>query len=400
MREVVRPSVALLIEASRTYGRGLLRGVASFARTHSNWSLLHEEMLIESGVPPWMERSTVDGVIGRIDRKIAEPLRSLRIPVVDVLCSLPISDMPQVDTDDQSVCELAFEHLWEQGFRRFAFCGFRGAHYSQNRLSHFSKLATERKCLLSTYETDHRDASSLKTIERAGLTDVKQLCDWLISLKPPCGLFACNDIRGQQVLNACNRAGVLVPDDVAVIGVDDDDVICPLSDPPLTSVKPDTELIGFKAAEILASMMRGEQLRRTKVLVPPLKVNQRLSTQAVATEDREIARVCRFIREHACDGIDVSDVVEFSVLSRRQLERRFRDSMHASPHDFLTATQVYRVKQLLTDSEMTLEQLAPLAGYSHKERLSAVFKRATGEAPGSYRMRMRQSSSVKDDERR
>ncbi len=190
-------------------------------------------------------------------------------------------------------------------------------------------------------------------------------------------------------MNACRGLGISVPDDVGVIGVDDDDAICPLSDPPLSSVRPDAERVGARAAEILDQMMNGNSPPTAVEYVSPTSVVQRLSTQVIAVEDREIARVCRFIRQHACDGIDVNDVVEFTDLSRRQLERRFRSELKRTPHDEITAAQLDRVKQLLRESDLTLQQIAPLAGYQHKERLSAVFKRKLGETPGAYRQRMK-----------
>ncbi|MCR9201663.1 MAG: helix-turn-helix domain-containing protein, partial [Planctomycetaceae bacterium] len=179
-----------------------------------------------------------------------------------------------------------------------------------------------------------------------------------------------------------------VPDDLGVIGVDDDDAICPLSSPPLSSVRPDAERVGYRAAEVLDQMMQGQPPGSALELIPPTSVVQRLSTQVMAVEDRELARVVRFIREFACDGIDVNDVAEFTSLSRRQLERRFRQQLQQTPHEAITAIQVERVRELLRESDLTLEEMAPLAGYRHKERLAAVFKRESGETPGAYRRRM------------
>ena len=170
--------------------------------------------------------------------------------------------------------------------------------------------------------------------------------------------------------------------------MDDDDAICPLSDPPLSSVRPDAERVGYRAAEILDAMMNGKPASTSVEYISPTTVVQRMSTQVIAVEDREVARVCRFIREHACDGIDVNDVAEFTSLSRRQLERRFRNELNRTPHEEITTAQITKVKQLLRETEMTLEQIAPLAGYTHKESLSAVFKREVGETPGDYRRRI------------
>ena len=208
---------------------------------------------------------------------------------------------------------------------------------------------------------------------------------WLTSLDRPTGLFVCNDIRGQQVLNVCRRLEIAVPDDIAVIGVDDDEAVCQLSTPPLSSVRPDAASVGYRAAEILDGMMQGIMAPHDKETISPTGVVERLSTQVVAVADRELARVCRFIRENACRDIKVGDIIQFSSLSRRQLERRFRDELGHTPHEEITAVQIRRVKQLLAETTMTLEQIAPLAGYKHKESLSAVFKRETGETPGDYR---------------
>ena len=392
MQPVSRPNVALLIESSRSYGRSLLRGVALFSRTHGNWPLLHEEMTIDSRLPDWLDPSRVDGVIARVDDHLVDPLRRLNVPIVDVRCHRTYAGIPQIETDDRAVAELAFDHLWQQGFRRFAFCGYRGAHYSENRLQHFRALVAAKSCPLSVYEAVGSETTSLTSIERAGVLDVPRLSEWLSSLDRPTGLFACNDIRGQQVLNVCRRLDVSVPDDLGVIGVDNDDAICPLSDPPLSSVEPNAERAGYTAAETLDAMLNGTACPFPIKYIPPIGVTQRLSTQVRAVEDREIARVCRFIRENASSGINVGDIVAFSTLSRRQLERRFRAELNRTPHAELTAAQLLRAKQLLAETTLTLEKLAPLAGYSHKERLIAVFKRETGETPGQYRARVRKGT--------
>ncbi len=388
-----RKNVALIIESSRSYGRSLLRGIAQFSRTKGNWSLLHEEMTIDATLPSWLADAKVDGIIARLDNHIITPLRGLDIPIVDVRCRRNYTGIPQVETDDRAVARLVFEHLWQRGFRRFAFCGYRGAHFSEIRLSSFREMVSAANCPLSVYETDGATEAALTTIERSGLVDVKPLSEWLSRLSPPTGLFVCNDIRGQQALNACRKLRISVPDDLGVIGVDDDDAICPLSDPPLSSVRPDAERIGYRAAEILAESMNGKAPSIDTEYIPPTGVAQRLSTRVIAVEDRDVAQACRFIREHAGTGINVGDVVKLSRLSRRQLERRFRLALNRTPHQEITIAQIARVKELLVDTDLPLEQLAPLAGYDYKERLSAVFKRETGETPGTFRRHSQERGS-------
>lgn len=380
-----RPQVALIVETSRSYGRNLLRGIASYARTRTDWALLHQEMTIDTSLPGWMTTSSVRGVIARLDRRNVDPLREMRVPIVDVRCHETFPGIPQVETDDRLVTQLAFEHLWERGFRRFAFCGYRSTHYSRTRLHFFRELVERANCPLSVYESASRPNLTLTQVEEQGHFDVQPMIEWLSHLTPPTGMFVCNDIRGQQVMNICRSLEIPIPDNIAVIGVDDDDAICLLSDPPLSSVKPDAEQVGYRAAEILDAMIRGQPGSLGPHYIAPVAVVQRLSTQVDAVEDREIALACRFIREHACDGIDVSHVANTTLLSRRQLERRFRQSLGRTLHGEITLAQVARVKQLLCETHMTLEQIAASTGFSHRERLNAVFKRVTSQTPGDYR---------------
>lgn len=388
-KQIRRPHIALLVEASRAYGRELLRGVAHFARTQVNWSLLHQEMMLDSAIPDWLTRLRIDGVIARVDSHTIEPLRGLGVPMVDVQCSREFAGVPQVETDNRRVAELAFRHLWDRGFRRFAFCGFRAAAYSEARLEFFRELVEQASCPFTHYQSKGKPGDTLTSLEYAGMMDIESMSKWLSKLQRPTGMFVCNDIRGQQVLNACRTVDIAVPDDLGVIGVDDDDAICLLCDPPLSSVRPDAERVGYRAAELLHRMLEGLQPEASVQYVSPKFVSERLSTKVVAVEDVELARVCRYIRQHACEGINVSDIASYSSLSRRQLERRFHNVLGRTPHQQITLIQIERVKQLLRETEMTLEQIAPKAGYSHKESLCAIFKRETGLTPGEYRTDIR-----------
>ena len=380
-----RLPIALLVESSRAYGRGLLQGVARFARTQVRWSILHQEMTLDSDMPAWISRSDVRGVIARVDTHSVDALRQLGVPMVDVRCNRKFQGIPQVETNNQRVSELAFEHLWERGFRRFAFCGFRFASYSDVRQESFRRLVERSQCPIRIYESPGSPQDSIMGLEQAGVQEIDQLARWVATLERPTGLFVCNDIRGQQVLNACRNLDVAIPDDLAVIGVDDDEAICQLCDPPLSSVRPNAEDVGYRAAELLHEMIMGLTPAHDFEVVEPTCVSERESTRVIAVDDEEIARVCRFIRQSSCEGIDVGDLVAYSKLSRRQLERRFRTTLKKTPRELITETQIQRVKQLLAETDMTLSEIAPRAGYGHKESLSAVFKRVTGQTPGQYR---------------
>ena len=337
-------------------------------------------------VPSWVASDDISGIIARVDVHNVDSLRRQGLPIVDVLCSQVDAGMPQVETDDLHVAKAAFDHLFACGFRRFAFAGYRGAHYSAARLRGFNSHVQEAGCSVDVYETSaDKRAPTLYSVEQAGVADSKRLQSWLASLRKPVGLMACHDIRGQQVVNACRGLQISVPDDIGVVGVDDDDTICPLSDPPLSSVRPDADAVGYLAAETLDCLMQGKRGIPMLTHVPPVGLVQRESTEVFAVEDREVARVCQFIRRNACGGINVSDVVDFSRLARRQLERRFRKELDRTPLQEITNVRIRRVKQLLEETDFTLDRIAGMVGFANTESISVVFKRETGMTPGAYR---------------
>jgi LacI family transcriptional regulator len=215
---------------------------------------------------------------------------------------------------------------------------------------------------------------------------------WLEQLPKPVGIMACNDIRGQQVVNACRHLGLLVPDEVAVTGVDNDEVLCELSDPPLTSVAPNTGRIGYEAAALLELMMKGGERPKVPIAIPPLGIVTRRSTDVLAIPDRPIAAALRLIREHACDGIRVPDLLKVAALSRSVFERRFVQAVGRSPKAEILRVQLARARQLLTETDVPLPQVAERCGFKHPEHFSTIFREKTGTPPGQFRATIQQGS--------
>ena len=210
--------------------------------------------------------------------------------------------------------------------------------------------------------------------------------------------MACNDLRGQQLLNACRAVGVAVPDDVAVVGVDNDELICDLSDPPLSSVEPDTEKIGYEAASLLARLMNGETLCQRAYFIAPKGVVPRQSSDVLASDDDLVSQAVRFIRSNACRGINVDDVLKQVPLTRVTLKRRFEKLLGRSPKAEIVRVQLERVKHLLAETDLPQAQIADQCGFSHPEYLSVVFKQKTGQTPSAFRQ-ARQSSQSADGQR-
>jgi LacI family transcriptional regulator len=382
-----RPRVALLIESSRAFGRGLLMGVAKYVREHGPWAIFLQERSLGDLSPGWLQHWEGDGIIARIENQpMAKAIRKLRLPVLDLRFRLPNLNLPSVRTDDEAIARLASEHLLERGFRQFAFCGFNGADYSDIRRDMFARLIEKAgfRCHIFQEREKLREATTLE-YEEHGLKYEDQVALWLKDLPKPVGLMACNDIRGQQVLNASRAVGLAVPDEIAVIGVDNDDVLCELSDPPLSSIAPNSERIGYEAACLLDRMMAGKRPPAQPVIVAPAGVVTRRSTEVLAMEDRHIASAVRYIREYACEGIDVSDVLRAIPLSRSALERRFAAILGHSPKDEILRVRLNRAKQLLTETDFPLSLVAEKIGLEHAEYLNVIFKKKTGLTPGRFR---------------
>jgi LacI family transcriptional regulator len=199
--------------------------------------------------------------------------------------------------------------------------------------------------------------------------------------------MACFDIVGRQVLEACRQIDAAVPDEVAVVGVDNDELLCELADPPLSSVFPDTQRTGYVAAELLDKLMSGHRVPPKGHFIEPLGVIVRESSDVLAIEDADVSQAVRFIRAHACEGINVHDVLTAGhiPLSRRVLESRFKKLIGRTPHEEIDRVQLNRVKELLRETDLPLTEIARRAGYEHVEYLSVVFKKKVGTPPSQYR---------------
>jgi LacI family transcriptional regulator len=387
---VKRPRVALLVESTRGYGRGLLAGIASFVRQQGPWTLYWQERGLRDPPPRWLRDWDGDGVIARVATpQLARVLRALRLPTVDLYGWLPKGEWPCLRSDNARVARLAADHLLERGFRHIAYCGFKGVNYSEERLPLFRQCITEAGLPCHVYQYPPFPLSTdLAAREQQGVLYQDDLACWLRGLPKPVALLACNDICGQQVLSACREIGLLVPDQVAVLGVDNDDVLCNLSDPPLSSVDLNCTRIGFEAAALLAWLLGGRRAARQTILLEPRGIVTRRSTDVLSIEDAEIAEAVRLIRARACAGLTVADLLASCSLSASSLERRFTRLLGRSPKAEIIRVRLQRVVELLAEPDLSLAAIAARTGFKHPEYLSAAFKNRFGMSPGQYRSRV------------
>ena len=391
------PKVALLIESSRKFGREVLSGIAKYVHVHGPWSCYIEERELHGGIPDWLKQIPIDGIIARIDgRRTARELLRLGCPVIDVRASVRFEAIPAFITDPRAVAQMAADFFLQAGFRHFAFCGYPGIPFSDARCAAFTEYLSKQGCATRQFSAPPRPSpvggrgvtlplTILQAAEQRGLETEKAIAAWLLKQPRPLALFACNDICGQQILNACREYGINVPDEVAVLGVDDDEVLCMISEPPLSSIKADAERVGVEAATLLDAMMKGHAINPGLVEIPPLWLVERASTDVVATEDPVIVQALRFIRNHVNEGINVKDVLAHVGCSRTDLGVRFRHSLNTSIRAEIVRLRIERACSLLRQTSLSLAEIARQSGFRDVPSLCRLLQKRQGQTPTEYR---------------
>jgi LacI family transcriptional regulator len=374
-----RPHVALLIETSLASGRDILRGIARYVREHTPWSLYHEAHGLTEAVPSWLNRWRGDGIIARIQTPaMAEAIAGTGIPAIDVLGVIPDLPLPLVHVDNHAIARVAAEHLLERGLRHFGFFGIEGENWSVERWASFKAAVAPAEA--SKYELS-REATGRRPWERVE----NHLARWVGSLPKPVGILVCSDQRGPQLLEACRRAGVAVPDEVAVIGVDNDETLCDVCHPPLSSVEAGHVSVGYEAACLLNDLLQGASPPSRPVLIAPQQVVARLSTEMLAIDDSALASALRIIRERAHQGLTVNTLAREVGTSRSVLQRRFRARLGRSIHQAILAAKLKTAQELLTKTTLPLATVAERTGFKHQEYMGAVFKARLGKTPAAVR---------------
>ncbi|MGC4003974.1 MAG: DNA-binding transcriptional regulator [Pirellulales bacterium] len=332
--------------------------------------------------PDWLLDWHGDGVITRsASPEVIDLLRRKKLPAINLTDVRDNRELPRVWVDHAATGRTAAQHLLERGFRNFGYCGFGNHDWSRRREAGF-RAALPGDYSFSAFNSDWGGALEPSWDQRQTALE-----KWLATLPKPAGIMACNDMRGQHLLDACRRAELSVPEEIAVIGVDNDELLCGLCDPPLSSVDVNPRRVGFEAARMLDALMDGEKLPSEELLIEPLGAISRLSTDVLAIDNPEIATALRTIRRQACDGLSVAELMRQTKLSRGALERLFRKYLRRSPQQVIRTTRLKRVKELLTATGLPLAEIAEMTGFRHNEYLSVVFKREFGETPGDYRRR-------------
>ncbi len=376
-----RPRVALFVESSSEFGRMILRGIRRYLHAHASWSIYLQQRDLNTRLPAWLDDWRGDGIISRsTSPKFAELIRKSGLPMVDLTDRWGALGVPQIWADHFGIGRMAADHLIERQFRHFAFAGFEQESWSDLRKQGFADSLHNAGFQAEIYDSPWDPAAG-----RSWDDEFAALVAWIQCLPKPVGIMAANDVRGQQILDACCEAGLAVPEQAAVIGCDNDAIRCELCDPPLSSVIPNAERIGYRSAELLQQLMAGQPCPQEREIVEPLGITTRKSTDILAIDDPDIAAAVRIIRERALFGLRVEDILSEVPVSRSTLERGVRKYLRRSPQSEIRRVQLQHACDLLVETDLTLPEIAKRCGFVHPEYFSVVFKRAYSLTPGQYR---------------
>lgn len=373
--------VALLVETSRTYGRDVLRGINRYLAEHDQWSVFLELRALDSQTPRWLSSWRGDGIISRTGSPaLAEAIAATGLPGVELRASRLPHGLPFIGIDNRDLGRIVADHFIDNGFRNFAVFDLDTERYFEERRENFraSLAARGHAC----HDLHRRTRGERPSDWERHQADV---AGWLASLPKPIGIFALTDQLAFWLLDACRRAGVSVPEEVAVVGAENDETLCTMSRPQLSSVAFAGERVGYEAAALLDRLMAGRQPAAPQLLVPPRGLVVRQSSDITAIDDPRVAAAVRYIREHVCDGINVADVATHAGLSRSILERRMRQAVGRTPGEEIIRVRFSRVRALLTDTDLPLAAIASRCGFEHPQYMAEAFKKLHGVTPGRYR---------------
>lgn len=373
--------IALLLDRGLSFVRGVIQGVRVYAADKPHWILRDgpPRLQLVSHVRDWKPHGIIAGLVLP---RVAHELVRMRTPLVDTAYTLPGLKVPTVDVDHAAVGWMAAEYFLERKFGHFGFFGSESAAYSRIRESAFRQRAAEAGHAVCSCYTEYLADLTTPALWKKSAQKTRR---WLRQLAKPAAILCCEDAPARYLADVCTQIRVKVPEDVVLLGVGDDELECNLSQPSLSSIAVPSGRIGYEAAALLDRLMSGESRPPAPLLLPPLHVVTRHSTDVMAIEDATVRAALKYIRQHAWEEIGVADVAHDSAVSRRLLERRFRAILGRSVLEEVIRVRVERAKQLLSETHLPITAVAAQSGFPSARRLDVVFARLTGLSPTAYR---------------
>ena len=376
----VHPRVGIWIDTTTRTGQDIVQGILSYVRANTTWRISLPELIRGKGERN--QQPVGDGVLVQLsDAAQAECAAELDIPTINVCGEFSTGEFPSVSTDCGAVARLALDHFVGLGFRRVAVGCWIGRTTGQEIANCYARLAKASNIDVGVIECDP---------SREWEENRDSVVGWVQRLPEKIAILATDDSLGQLILDACSTAGRQVPSDLAVLGVGNDELICGIAEPPMSSIVLDNRRTGYEAARRLHQILERGVRGPGSLRIPPIEIVARRSTDQLVVDDPEVAAAARFIRGHALEGIKVADVLAAVPLSRRVLETRFRNQFGRTLHQEILSVQLENIKELLRSTDLSMFQIASHSGFRHVEYMSVVFKREIGTTPSEYRRQWRE----------
>lgn len=381
-------TVLLVLEMDFAWGREVAKGVVAFARPTLPWRFVRRHATASH---ERLRSYHVDGIIGTFyDNALLRRLRRSGVPLVTLVDPCPQGDPgPAVLVDHVESGRLAGRHFLQAGFRSFAYVGYEHGVPCQQKLSGFREALSSEAVNCQTFYLGSNASVYQGEYRSQALGRSRAFRSWLAKTSRPLGLLASDDTMGMEISQVCAEMGLRIPEDVSIIGMYNDDVTGRFSLPTLSSIAAPGERVGYEAAAMLHQLFSGQRPANCRIVLPPIGIVHRQSTDMVAVDDPETTDALRFMRDHAHERIGVADVLGETSMSRRSLQRKLRAAMGMSPAAALRRMRIERAKMLLAHTDKLMPLVAAEAGFSSSSKFSAVFRKSTGMTPRQFRRQSR-----------
>ncbi len=375
-------NIGLDITIDDAYARGIARGIIQYTKKNNDWNLLGSDWMFSSNV-----NKKLDGIISRIEsQEQIHRLQEYNVPVVDIAGAWKHNDFFEVHNDEFETGQKAGRYLLSLGYVHFAWAGVSKVRWSTYRYEGFQNVLSPKVTKIQSCIIE-KDLAWWEKLDY----ELELLCYWLGSLERPTALFAANDTIGLKITHACTAAKIKIPKDISILGVDNEDILCEIANPSLSSIRVDCESIGYRAAELLNNLMYPTGKNFQKIahqVVSPLNIVERESTRILIAKDPFVEKALNFIKNRAHKGLTVNDIIKEIPISRRSLEQKFFLEMKKTLHDEIIETKIAYSKNLLKETNKPLDIISLESGFGSLQRFHTQFKKLEGITPGEWRKKI------------